>query len=107
MDRDRLELPLEIVRLQGNFPRGIYELQTDAVDYEVVLDPMLNYIGALLVDQDPGVPDQGDGKRLSLVGLNVAVGYPAEFVVQNETLELKVRRTAPVKSIQLIELLEG
>ncbi len=106
MDLEQFELPVEILSLRAGFPRGIYELQTEGIDYEVVLDPILGYLGALLVDETPGEPEE-DGRRLSLVALHVEVGQPAEFVIQGDDLSLKVRSTPAVRSIQLIELLES
>jgi len=106
MNLSHVELPLELTELFVDFPRGIYEIETEGVDYEVVLDPVLNYVGSLIIDRSKGEPEPEDARQLSLVSFYFTEGEKGRIIFQDTNLELHVKETALVESITLISLAE-
>ena len=104
---DEDELPMELSYLQPGFPRGIYEIETEGTDYELIIDPVFNYMGALIVDQVSGEVDfENRGqKQLSVLSLFAEVGEPARLTLQNRDLEIAIRNTATVRAIRLLKLI--
>lgn len=106
MNLSEVTLPLELNGLMMGFPRGIYEIETTGVDYEFVHDPVMTYLGGLMIDRNPGEPEPDRVERLSVVSFALMVGESGFFITQDEELNMKVRNTPEVTAIRLIRLYE-
>jgi len=103
-----LSLPVDLTELYPSYPKGVYEIVTERVTYEITLKPGSDLAGTVIVNQHDGSVDPPfDGEeRINLVSFDLQLGEPAVLVLQTKNSEPSRKEGGPVLAIKMVGKLE-